>query len=124
MLTASNIIFEKKIHIFKFHEISVMKPTNHNIMKIAVFSFLRSPGSRQFQITYDEGQGLKLFEAEVNDSLFPVMVDSPISFINSYINSQGAKLIQVVEEDGYDHFRMYLEIPEDAAGLETPIYSV
>lgn len=84
-------------------------------MKIVVFSFLRAPGASNFQVFYDEGDGWKNYEKKVEGSYFTAMIDSPIAFVNSYLATRDGKVIQVVEEDGYEHFRMYLEVSSDAA---------
>lgn len=84
-----------------------------NIMKIVVFSFLRVPGMTGYQIHHDDGDGWKVYEVEVEGTLFYAVTHSPVGFINSYIAPRDGKVIQVVEEDGYNHVRMYLEISTD-----------
>ncbi len=90
-------------------------------MQIVVFSLKRDPRVNHYnEIKYDEGEGWKYYAnmVEVEGEWFDEIIASPIGFINSFMQKHNGTLLQLVEVNGFEHLRFYVQVPADYAGLE------
>lgn len=77
-------------------------------MTYLVLSFLKTTDDK-YQVFIDKGSGLESHKIEIQGTYFDVLISSPIQFVSEYCRDNGYQILQVAEEDGYNHLRFYLE---------------
>lgn len=78
-------------------------------MKYTVYYFDGSAASPGYLISRDSGEGMELYEPEIDGATFLAVAHSPIGWISGVCEREGYEIIQIVEEDSYKKVRFYLK---------------
>ncbi|NBC26659.1 MAG: hypothetical protein GVY08_07355 [Bacteroidetes bacterium] len=78
-------------------------------MKYIVYYFDGSPASPGYLVSRDVGDGMEVYEPEIDGATFVAVAQSPVGWISDVCERDGYEIIQVIEEDNYNKVRFYLK---------------
>jgi len=89
-------------------------------MNIGVVTVRKNSLDQYNRITYDFGGGMKTWAGrlKVQGEWFDTIFDSPFGMINWMINNYGISVIKIVEVNGLEHVRFYIQAPGTFSAVE------